>query len=601
MKKKSISLQQACQDFLQEAEPLQERLLQRQAETHETTSWLQHWWNTAAYLQIRDPVVVYVSYFFQLADDCGARTGIQRGAAALRAAMEYRIQVCSGEKPQDTIGKDDTPLCSAAYKYMFHCCRIPKPHQDSYRIYKPNAYAIVACRNQFFCVPLLDQKTNLLPLSAIERSLKECKEYARQQSHALELGWLTTLNRDDWSHARQELLRIGGGTMQEALQLLESGMLLLCLDDDAPVSYRQRALDYWHGNTNVGGNRWFDKSIQLVASRNGKLGYIGEHSMMDGMPAVGLCQHLLQESYSKQVSVETESPIVPSSGVVSVFEHAFSGLSESDRHKLEILVDEGKSMLSQQCCSYTVFMFLLSLRMSILSLAKKDHAKLVADHELQVESFQGYGSTWIKSAGFSPDAFIQMAIQLATYRLFGKQVGTYESTQVRPFLHGRTEATRSVSLASQAFVECMGLQPGYDDHIPGVRRKKLELFHQAALSHVDYIRKAAQAQGVDRHFFGLSVLVESNEEAPSLFSNPLFIRSKRWRVSSSTLPNMPGFGEVFDDGVGIAYEIKPRCCMFTVTCRSENDWADRLCHLLEEVLLETRLLVELETPPRSKL
>ena len=83
-----------------------------------------------------------------------------------------------------------------------------------------------------------------------------------------------------------------------------------------------------------------------------------------------------------------------------------------------------------------------------------------------------------------------------------------------------------------------------------------------------YIRKAGVGQGCDRHFMGLSMLVEEGEEAPALFSHPLFVRSKRWRVSSSTLPNMPGFGPVEEDGVGIAYEIKPNCVMFTVTGRS---------------------------------
>ena len=50
------------------------------------------------------------------------------------------------------------------------------------------------------------------------------------------------------------------------------------------------------------------------------------------------------------------------------------------------------------------------------------------------QSFQGYGSDFIKKSGHSPDAYVQAAMQLATFRLFGEQVGTYEATQVRPFL-----------------------------------------------------------------------------------------------------------------------------------------------------------------------
>ena len=38
--------------------------------------------------------------------------------------------------------------------------------------------------------------------------------------------------------------------------------------------------------------------------------------------------------------------------------------------------------------------------------------KLVGDQDLNVQSFQGYGSSFMKSMKFSPDAYVQMAIQL---------------------------------------------------------------------------------------------------------------------------------------------------------------------------------------------
>ena len=42
-------------------------------------------------------------------------------------------------------------------------------------------------------------------------------------------------------------------------------------------------------------NRWFDKSMQLVLNTyNGQMGFIGEHSMADGMPAVSFCDHIQQ-------------------------------------------------------------------------------------------------------------------------------------------------------------------------------------------------------------------------------------------------------------------------------------------------------------------
>ena len=78
--------------------------------------------------------------------------------------------------------------------------------------------------------------------------------------------------------------------------------------------------------------------------------------------------------------------------------------------------------------------------------AEGAYADLVGGQELQVQSFQGYGSTLMKKNKISPDAYVQMAVQLASFRLFGKCVATYEASQVRPYKHGRTETTRSCSL-----------------------------------------------------------------------------------------------------------------------------------------------------------
>ena len=227
------------------------------------------------------------------------------------------------------------------------------------------------------------------------------------------------------------------------------------------------------------------------------------------------------------------------------------------------------------------------------------------DHDLQVQSFQGYGSNFIKKAGFSPDAYVQMAMQLATYRLFGEQVGTYEATQVRPFLHGRTETTRAVSPESEAFIKKMGLRPKYDEHDAAVRKEKLSLLRDAVTSHVNYIGKAAKGMGVDRHLFGLSMEVKDGEVAPALYSHPLFVRSKRWRVSTSHLTHPKfdnwGYGEVVPDGVGLAYAIKADSCVFNVTALREQEWTEPLCYYLEEALLEMRSMIEMDEALTSKL
>ena len=101
------TLLQACRDFShQGGDILQSRLLKRCHDWNEKdSSWLQEWWNQLGYLQLRDPVVVNISYFFQLEDDAtiflerydhSISPQAKRGAAILSSLAEYRkmVSIC---------------------------------------------------------------------------------------------------------------------------------------------------------------------------------------------------------------------------------------------------------------------------------------------------------------------------------------------------------------------------------------------------------------------------------------------------------------------------------------------------------------------------
>mmetsp|Transcript_18668 Transcript_18668/g.40633 ORF Transcript_18668/g.40633 Transcript_18668/m.40633 type:complete len:725 (-) Transcript_18668:206-2380(-) len=587
------SLLDACASFPSEAVELQRRLQARRDGEMKDSSWLQLWWNQLGYLQVRDPIVVNVSYFFHFSDDGTLPTssllggnsdvkslGVMRGAAMLVAAAEYRKKVCSGTLPCEAIGRKEpkTPLCSVAFKYMWNSTRVPKRVQDVYRMYDPSLHqhCIVARKGRFYSVDFVAENGDPLPLDAIEAKLLRIVELADEAESrdgpAPMLGLLSSSDRDSWADARDELLVSGGEKMEKALEKLESGALMLCLDDEHPTSKEQCAERFLTGGVSSGYNRWFDKSIQLICTNNGKSGLMGEHSMMDGMPIVGLADHITKTSY-EDAKNKTYSDFP--SDVYSEIEDVFE----------DVHVSTG----AHEC----------------IGKAKSDFYKLIGDHELNVQSFQGYGSNYIKKAGFSPDAYVQMAIQLATARLWGKQGGTYEATQMRPFLHGRTETTRSVSPASAAFVKAMGPRPRQDAKNDETRTEKIALLHEAVASHVKYIGEAAKGNGIDRHLLGLSMEVADGEDAPALFAHPLYVRSKTWRVSTSHLthPNFDnwGFGEVVPDGVGIGYAVKADSCVFNITARKEHDWTGRLSHLLEEALLEMQTMIDMDKPTASKL
>ena len=68
----------------------------------------------------------------------------------------------------------------------------------------------------------------------------------------------------------------------------------------------------------------------------------------------------------------------------------------------------------------------------------------------------------IKQAGASPDAFSQLALQLAFWRLLGTQPPVYETASTRRFHNGRTETIRSATIEVSLWrVVSMSERPGF--------------------------------------------------------------------------------------------------------------------------------------------
>ncbi|GKY99518.1 hypothetical protein MPSEU_000906000 [Mayamaea pseudoterrestris] len=555
----------AAKVFPEQAAHLQQRLLQRRQEYNDS-SWLQHWWNEQVYLQCRD-ALFYSSFFYRLAyDDSCRRDGTLRAAAALQALTILSQRVCSGRMPPDTAGRSKIPLCSTQYKYLFHSCRIPQPKQDLYRIYSPNTitptpirlHVAVACKGQFYKVYVTDDDGRVYCRAALQKALRKCREQSmRDHDKALpELGWLTATNRNTWSDTYKIITN--DAQLSTALHDLQSALCILSLDDnpDDPTcvpTEAQHAAQIWHGNITNSANRWMDKSMQITVNEIGGLGYVGEHSMMDGMPAMMVSHYLMNQGRVDRGDAKNTSPVnVLPDEPVNIFKSAFRALDPSLQREVETRVHA----------------------------ARQEATDIILNYGIDVLTFQHFGSDTIKMTGCSPDAFAQMAIQLACYRIYGEQVGTYEATQMRAFLHGRTETTRSVSLASQAFVKAM-CASNIDDS------KKHELLLQACKVHAETTRKAAGGTGVDRHFYGLTNVLKPGEPTPSLIDHELTKVSKRWKVSTSTVPGVQcGFSSVEHDGVGIGYDVKGKQIVFTVTGQSKVVNVRCLNKLLSDALNE---------------
>jgi hypothetical protein len=175
-------------------------------------------------------------------------------------------------------------------------------------------------------------------LQALEEGLQNCIDQADEMGDYPQLGWLTSMDRDDWANARTILLQNGGDKMKEALFKLESGAVMLNLDDEEPVSRAETAELFWHGGLKEGANRWYDKSIQIICANNGRAGFVGEHSMMDGMPCVGLADHMTKLTYDKCAANDTASS--DRCDVTSIFKDVFE---EMGKGAVEPLLEKGRT------------------------------------------------------------------------------------------------------------------------------------------------------------------------------------------------------------------------------------------------------------------
>lgn len=72
-----------------------------------------------------------------------------------------------------------------------------------------------------------------------------------------------------------------------------------------------------------------------------------------------------------------------------------------------------------------------------------DKNSLIDGVDLDVQHYTGFGGKWIKENRMSPDCFIQLALQIVFYKMYGKLTSTYESGSLRRFKYGRVDNIRA--------------------------------------------------------------------------------------------------------------------------------------------------------------
>lgn len=223
--------------------------------------------------------------------------------------------------------------------------------------------------------------------------------------------------------------------------------------------------------------------------------------------------------------------------------------------------------------------------------------QLLNDVDLRIFVHDAYGKGLMKKCRLSPDAFLQMALQLAYYRDAGKFSLTYEASMTRLFREGRTETVRPCTIESSAWVKAM------NDTSVGVE-ERVKMLYDACERHQLGYQDAMCGKGIDRHLFCLYV-VSKYLEVDSPFLKEVL--SEPWRLSTSQTPHGQtakmdlkkhpncisaggGFGPVADDGYGVSYIVAGEDLIFfhissKKTCGSTSSerFAQQIARALDDM------------------
>ncbi|KAJ2852725.1 Carnitine O-acetyltransferase mitochondrial [Coemansia brasiliensis] len=526
-----------------QAHELQQRLKARAAEP-ERASWLEEWWNELSYMGYRDPVIPYVSYHYCFNDDLKCTRPAERAAKLLSGAIEFRQQVVDGSLEPEML--KDKALCSHSYKYMFNACRIPRIPSDYCRTvsYQGNEHIVVVRNAQFFSFSF-KRDGRVLSVQEMEDTVQRIVEAADSEA-AVPVGILTADSRDSWTETRRLLAQIPENA--QVLEAIESSAFILVMESGKPVTREEFSHTVWHGD---GRSRWFDKPCQFVVCDNARAGFCGEHSMMDGTPTLRLVEHVIAHSLHLP-----PSDVAPKSNVV------FSKLTFHTPPQIVNAVKRAQSFF----------------------------AAGVAKQHLRVLNFNAFGKEGIKRLKCSPDAFVQMAIQLAYVRLHGRPKPTYEASMTRKFLHGRTETCRSVTRESALWCRAMD-DPSASASI------RIKLLRDAMAKHTQLVREAVEGQGVDRHLLGLRMLVRRGEQMPRIFEDHSYSYSSHWFISTSQISSENftsyGWSEVTPKGYGVAYNIRSHSLLVHIACmRNEHGLnSDYFAQYFETAACDMRMLL----------
>lgn len=309
-----------------------------------------------------------------------------------------------------------THFSSDQFKRMYNTSRIPgelKDHISCYFKLKsegecPSHIVVIGNGKIFYFDVIYDEK--LMSPQELHHTLSIIYGKINDENNSMKIPILTSDDRNMWSKNRRRLMEISEEN-KNYFDIIESSIIALSFDSSEPSDVSELSQNSIDGDIH---SRWNDKSSTLVAFRNGLFGFVGEHSCYDGALSF--------------------SPFI----LINLMEEPEPDWNE--KLKLKILPKEIVFQVDEKIGTEID-------RLNKLKASNKNH--VIAHFGV----FNGYGKDVIKEQNIHPDCYVQMALQLAYFKLHGNLAPTYETATMRNFYHGRTETVRSCSIEVREWMD----------------------------------------------------------------------------------------------------------------------------------------------------
>ncbi|KAK5982884.1 Peroxisomal carnitine O-octanoyltransferase [Trichostrongylus colubriformis] len=525
------------------AEQLQNVLVDRKARMK---NWLQDWWYDA-YCEDRRPLVPYVS----LAASSTLWSPLV-GSQICRAADNIYYWMLFWDK----VRKETLPITRSRgtvwdmhqYRCLFNACRVPELNKDRMERYFRTesegdcpSHVIVLCRGNIWQMETL-RNGQLKTPDEFYNALQYIDKHSEDNAKFC-LASMTTENRDRWAKVRASMIA-ASETNAMSFQSVETACFCITVADK---SYSTTAEALHAGLMGESYYQWADKSLNIIACKDGRILVQGEHSNVDAIV------------------------------VIHAGDYAALRSRKSLWHPKEASFQEPTLLKFDQAYD----------TLSALNVANERFLVLRSSFRVKSITFSGYGSDLVRKYQLYTDTVIQIALQLAFLRTHSRFAPIYETASTRKFFNGRTETVRGCTQEMVTFGQAVMDSKNMDE--------QKRLFMAAYDAHNQLMDDAMNGNGIDRHLYGLLKALEWARKdskipipLPAIFEDEAYTISGgygNFLLSTSFIGYMGENDEVGSygyvtamcrDGYGAFYRIGKERLQVTIT-----DWIESQSNLDE--------------------